>query len=100
MHIAFVTTTYPPETGWGGIGTYAFHMARGMVARGHLVTVVCGYKNQPSETSDGNLRIVRRIPSSLSPAERSEFAANVLEQEVERNRIDVVEFAEYGGCGF
>src|SRR5205814_5018589 len=87
------------ETGWGGIGTYAFHMARGMVARGYFVTVLCGHAAEPSETTEGNLRIVRQIPPNLSPAERSELVATLLEQQIEQNRIDIVEFAEYGGDG-
>src|SRR5881409_593801 len=99
MHIAYITTTYPPETGWGGIGTYVFHMARGMVARGHLVTIICGYAKEPSEITDGNLRIIRQIPPRLGPAERSEGVAHILEQQIAENQIDVGEFAEYGGDG-
>jgi glycogen synthase len=100
MHIAYVTTTYPPETGWGGIGTYVYHMARGMSARGHNVTILCGYNEAPSESNDGNLRIVRRIPcDGLAALERSKLIARLVEHEIHTQGVNVVEFAEYRGDG-
>jgi glycosyltransferase involved in cell wall biosynthesis len=39
MRIAIMSREYPPETGWGGIGTYKFHLAYGLKALGHDVEV-------------------------------------------------------------
>jgi len=40
MRICLVSFEYPPETGWGGIGTQTRHKARGLAARGHDVQVI------------------------------------------------------------
>ncbi|WP_426195263.1 glycosyltransferase family 4 protein [Massilia sp. DWR3-1-1] len=42
MKIALLSFEYPPETGFGGIGTYTWHHARGLVALGHEVHVLAG----------------------------------------------------------
>jgi hypothetical protein len=40
MNILLVSQEYPPETGWGGIGTYTFHLAHGLRRQGHTVWVL------------------------------------------------------------
>jgi glycosyltransferase involved in cell wall biosynthesis len=40
MHVCFVSQEYPPDTGWGGIGSYTYDMAHALVAAGHRVTVI------------------------------------------------------------
>lgn len=42
MKIALLSFEYPPETGFGGIGTYTWHHARALVALGHEVHVLAG----------------------------------------------------------
>lgn len=42
MRIALLSYEYPPETGFGGIGTYAWTQARALVKLGHDVRVVAG----------------------------------------------------------
>ena len=32
MNLLYISNEYPPETGYGGIGTYAKHIAEGMAA--------------------------------------------------------------------
>src|SRR3954463_12413633 len=39
MHIGLISEEFPPETGWGGIGTYTYNMAPAHVANGHAVDV-------------------------------------------------------------
>jgi glycosyltransferase involved in cell wall biosynthesis len=100
MHVALISTVYPPENGWGGIGTYAWHMARGWVKRAHRVTVLCGYRNEPSVQEHDGVRVVRRVPTAgLTPLERSEAIASLLEQEISSEGIHAAEFAEYGADG-
>jgi glycosyltransferase involved in cell wall biosynthesis len=41
MTILFISSEYPPDTGWGGIGTYTEHIAESLVSRGHTVHVIC-----------------------------------------------------------
>lgn len=40
MRIALISREYPPETGWGGIGTYVHRLAHAMAALGHDVHVI------------------------------------------------------------
>jgi glycosyltransferase involved in cell wall biosynthesis len=40
MHICLIAQEFPPETGWGGIGSYTFILAQGLVELGEDVTVI------------------------------------------------------------
>ena len=42
MKIALLSFEYPPETGFGGIGSYTWHHARALTALGHEVHVLAG----------------------------------------------------------
>lgn len=42
MKIALLSFEYPPETGFGGIGTYTWYQARALVKLGHEVHVLAG----------------------------------------------------------
>ena len=42
LNICLVSEEYPPDTGWGGIGTYTYNLARGLARIGHRVDVVAG----------------------------------------------------------
>src|ERR1700722_14186708 len=42
MKIALLSFEYPPETGYGGIGTYTWYQARALVKLGHEVHVLAG----------------------------------------------------------
>jgi glycogen synthase len=61
VKIAFLSFEYPPETGYGGIGTYTWYQARALVKLGHEVHVFAG-ANKPTplrtEEHDG-VRVFR-----------------------------------------
>ena len=40
MKICLVSKEYPPETGFGGIGTYTYELAHGLTQLGHEVHVI------------------------------------------------------------
>src|SRR5918996_5057092 len=42
MKIALLSFEYPPETGYGGIGSYTWYHARALVKLGHQVHVLAG----------------------------------------------------------
>lgn len=42
MRIALISFEYPPETGFGGIGTYTYYQARALARLGHTVHVLAG----------------------------------------------------------
>jgi glycosyltransferase involved in cell wall biosynthesis len=44
MKIGLLSFEYPPETGFGGIGTYTWYQARALVRLGHEVHVLAGLK--------------------------------------------------------
>jgi hypothetical protein len=46
MRIALLSFEYPPETGFGGIGTYTWYQARALAFLGHEVHVLCGATKQ------------------------------------------------------
>jgi glycosyltransferase involved in cell wall biosynthesis len=69
MKIALLSFEYPPETGYGGIGTYTWYQARALVKLGHTVHVVAG-SNEPArlrvQEHDGV--VVYRSRSGCIPA--------------------------------
>jgi glycogen(starch) synthase len=44
MNIGLLSFEYPPETGFGGIGTYTWYQARALARLGHQVHVLAGLK--------------------------------------------------------
>ena len=53
MKIGLLSFEYPPETGFGGIGTYTWHHARALAGLGHEVHVLAGARNAtPMRRSD------------------------------------------------
>lgn len=56
LTIALLSFEYPPETGFGGIGTYTWHHARALTALGHQVHVLAGAREATAlrtEVHDG-----------------------------------------------
>lgn len=40
MRICLISREFPPDTGWGGVGAYNFHTAKGLLKAGHDVEVI------------------------------------------------------------
>jgi glycosyltransferase involved in cell wall biosynthesis len=100
MHIALVTRTYPPDTGWGGIGSYVFHLAGGLVSHDHRVTVLASFAESPGETKTGQVRVLRWLKPAPSPADEcGAEVAEAVETLFQRDGVDVVEFPEHGAEG-
>ena len=61
MRILFLSHQYPPETNWGGIGSYTATMSRALSARGHEVHVLtCWDTKVRSDTREGDVYVHRR----------------------------------------
>lgn len=61
MKILFVSQEYPPETGWGGIGTYVWIAARALVRGGHEVHVLSVARGAKArDVSDDGVWVHRR----------------------------------------
>lgn len=60
MRVAIISQEYPPTTGWGGIGSFAYGLAHALRTAGVLVDVVsCSEGQDESVTRDGDIAIYR-----------------------------------------
>jgi glycosyltransferase involved in cell wall biosynthesis len=66
MRVCLISREYPPDTGWGGIGTVMFHLGHGLVKRGHDVHVVSLTGTKPGAPAEGGPTIHRIPPQRLS----------------------------------
>lgn len=70
MRILFVSQEVPPETGWGGIGTYVDVLSEALAARGEEVHVLSAvFEQTASRTEARGVTVHRcRMPSVHRPA--------------------------------
>ena len=54
MRICLISREYPPETGWGGIGTYTHQHAQALKLAGHDVEVVSLTDDSANSDSEGH----------------------------------------------
>ena len=93
MRIALVSYEYPPETGYGGIGTYVHQAAHMLAERGHEVEVFAGAKTESRSLEDGKVLLHRALPD-----ERKDFhkaIAPVFAQRHQAKAFDIVEGPEF-----
>ena len=121
MRIGLLSYEYPPETGYGGIGTYTWTQAQALVRAGHEVHVLAGAATPgPVRCEpDGEVTVWRaaapapRGPNAWVSAclgrlgwwwSRNRFEnglrmRRLLERVVARQALDIVEVPECGGEG-
>jgi glycosyltransferase involved in cell wall biosynthesis len=63
LHICYISQEYPPETGWGGIGSYTYEMAHALASAGHKVTVISRAVEEESIANDDGVEVHRVSPS-------------------------------------
>lgn len=93
MRIAFVSYEYPPDTGYGGIGTYVLNAAKLMARRGHEVEVFSGSADRDVTTKDGGILIHR-----TRAQRREQFSQAVIglfRLRHQDRQFDVIESPEY-----
>lgn len=117
LNICIVAREYPPETLWGGIGTFTYNLAQGLRSIGHNVDVLAFTFGEESSTEDTGV-IIHRITSPRVPfcnktywdyvhfllSPFAFFYSYKLEKKIdelykERN-YDVIDFPEHIGEGF
>lgn len=59
MKIALLSNEYPPETAFGGIGTYVGHLAKGLAGAGHEVAVVSLSLDTDKEITESGVKVIR-----------------------------------------
>jgi glycogen synthase len=112
MHVCFVAIDYHGQAGGGGIASYVHSIGRGLIERGHEVTVIASARERSVQNEDG-MRVIRaplgnlhwylyrlKAPSvGILPVRQLEWSRS-LRREVERVRrdrpIDVIEGQETG----
>lgn len=62
LHVCYISQEYPPETGWGGIGSYTYEMANALAADGHRVTVISRAVEGESLSARNGVSIHRVLP--------------------------------------
>jgi len=118
MKLALLSYEYPPDTGFGGIGTYTWHQARALARLGHEVHVIAGSSDRRvrrSEMHEGvtvwratsgraaalSARVLSRLrmwwsSNRLDTAAAMAAAVRRLERE---HRFDAIEMPECGAEG-
>ena len=96
MRIVFVSYEYPPDTGFGGIGTYVYQISHVLSKRQTDVHVVCGTFNQKitKVENEGFLTIHRTQCNSRK--EFSTLVPDILKKIQDQKKIDLIEAPEYG----
>lgn len=102
LHVCLISEELPPDTGWGGIGTYTYNLAMGLKEIGHKISVVSrsiGTKESFKSIKGIN---VYRIKSSISdindPNEINAYRYRVYQKIKEINNnfpIDIIESPEW-----
>jgi glycosyltransferase involved in cell wall biosynthesis len=93
MRIAFISYEYPPDTAFGGIGTYIYNISRILAARGHDVVVITGSHEREGVTEENGVKVHRAIEKK-----RNDFAilaAHIFRQLHKTKPFDVVEGPEF-----
>jgi len=110
MKIGLVSAEYPPETDFGGLGSYIFKLAHALSALGHSVTVVSStLQGKPlGPLTDGPVTVYRvpRPRHNLAGFGRSvnnilySIRVNrLLARLIRQRKIEVIQFPEYRGEG-
>jgi glycogen(starch) synthase len=60
--VALVCREYPPETAFGGMATFTYHLARGLADAGHRVAVVTAGRPLVRTDHDGRVDVVQIQP--------------------------------------
>jgi len=123
LHVCLISEEYPPETGWGGIGTYTYNLARGLAQAGHRVEVVAGCLERARTFVEDGVRLHRigfappRFPPKRAifrcfqlltkdsrylrkKVEFAHAAAGLIRNIHRHDPFDVCETSEYDSNGF
>lgn len=99
--VCLITQEFPPDTAWGGIATYAAHLADGLVRAGCSVTVISRSMSGAESREDRGDLLVWRIPNTVRPSALPNFLARPLAvrralRTIERP-FDVIEYPSWTG---
>ncbi|MEM7203335.1 MAG: glycosyltransferase family 4 protein [Planctomycetota bacterium] len=117
MNLALLSFEYPPETGYGGIGTYSYYQARALAKLGHRVHVIAGsVENGIYHSEHEGVRVTRikrdgwlqhllgnakqkRCGWFANRVETAHGAYEALVHLLDKEHFDIVEMPECGADG-
>jgi glycosyltransferase involved in cell wall biosynthesis len=123
MKILYISSEYPPQTGFGGIATYTMYMAEAMASMGHQVHVICRAIDREIHSVQNGVN-VHRVPCGPYPLpegslwyqlrrlcyktisqslNRLAWAGTVYKECIrlsENDTFDVIEYPECGAEGY
>ncbi|MBZ5495962.1 MAG: glycosyltransferase family 4 protein [Acidobacteriia bacterium] len=103
MKICFLSQEYPPESHFGGIGTYTYNVAVEIARLGHTVHVVTSTRARPRTYDEHGVFVHRIRQRNLRPQELSrlfysfQVAGKVAEIQCP---FDIVQSSEFGAEGY
>jgi hypothetical protein len=101
-HICVVTDTYPPEI--NGVALTLAHLVEGLLAQGHMVSVVCPHQKTAERRSDNHHFKVTLVPGLPLPGYKGLHVGlpmgRVLRGSWTQYRPDVVYVATEGPLGW
>ena len=117
LSICIVSREYPPETLWGGIGTFTYHLAHGLNNIGHTVDVIAFTFGDEVCHNDGGINVHRIKSPRILRSKKSlwdylhlaltPFAffysykvGRKIEELDKVRKYDVIDFPEHIGEGF
>ena len=117
MHIVFVSREYLPTLRGGGIASYIRETAKGLVERGHRVTVCCASDNTKEELEyvDEGIHVIRLSGGDFIIPEKEKvnlvrkfrclyrfhsYRKKILKRLETLDNVDIVEVAEFGAEAF
>lgn len=62
LNICFVSREYPPDTGWGGIGSYVYEMARVLTEKGHYIFILSRAVEKENYKLIDGIHVYRLLP--------------------------------------
>lgn len=108
LRIAVTSAEYPPETGWGGMGTFTYNLAHSLCRLGHRVTVVSSHAAPRKDYRDEQVRVIRfpwkewRVPGLRNTVNSLRYSAKVARElnQLEREEgLDLIHVPEYRAEG-
>src|SRR5580693_8247574 len=66
MRIALISHEYPPDTGWGGIATFAYNLSHGLKELGHDVEVISLAVDKNKYTVQEGIKVHRVLPHNFA----------------------------------
>lgn len=95
MRIVFVSYEYPPDTGFGGIGTYVYQVTHLLSEYNIDVEVICGTDKPDHVISENDHLTLHRLKTQ-SREEFRDLVPTAIKKILEQNDIDLIEAPEYG----